>query len=135
MNRRSFIRPAFLLASILALNPVLLAAAQSDAGSDSGSLAGNWNMVSISPSGESIEWKLNIKQQNGALTATVANEDGETAAKDFKVDGKKVHLITTYKGDEYDIDVQLEGQKLAGKWKGGDDSGVTTGTKSESPAK
>ncbi len=135
MNRRSFIRPAFLLASILALHPVLLVAAQSDAGSDSGSLAGNWNMVSISPSGESIEWKLNIKQQNGALTATVANEDGKTAAKDFKVDGKKVHLITTYKGDEYDIDVQLEGQKLAGKWKGGDDSGATTGTKSETLAK
>ena len=92
-------------------------------------------MASISPSGESIEWKLNIKSQNGVFTATVVADEGETPAKDFKVDGKKVHLVTVYQGSEYDIDLQFDGQKLAGTWKGGDDSGKTTGIKSETATK
>ena len=135
MNRRSHILHTFLIVSALALCAVLPLAAQSEAGSDSANLTGNWSMVSITPSGESIEWKLNIKQENGVFTGTVVNEDGEKSAKDFKVNGKKVHLLTLYQGGEYDIDLEFDGQKLTGKWKGGDDSGTTTGTKSATPAK
>jgi hypothetical protein len=92
-------------------------------------LAGKWNMHSTTPDGNDVYWTLSITYKDGSYSATLASDDGETAAKDFKVDGLKIHLRAPYQGHEYDIDLKLVDGKLLGTWSGNGDSGETKGEK------
>ncbi len=95
----------------------------------SSQLTGKWNMISTSPDGDEIPWTLSITNDDGKYNATVEGNAGLSPAKDFKVDGTKVHLRTTYQDQDYDIDLKLEENKLTGTWSGNGDSGPTKGTK------
>jgi hypothetical protein len=95
----------------------------------SDALAGKWKMLSVTPDGGDIAWTLSITESSGKYAATVASADGETPVKDFRVDGNKVHFRTPYQGEEYDIDLKLEGNRLTGTWSGNGDSGQTKGEK------
>lgn len=101
-----------------------MAWAQSSSG-----LAGKWKMTSVTSDGNDIAWTLSITNSDGKYAATVATPDGETAVKDLRVDGNKVHFRTPYQGEEYDIDLTLQGDKLNGTWSGNGDSGQTKGEK------
>ncbi len=92
-------------------------------------LPGKWNMVSLTPDGDQIAWTLSIANGDGKYSATVDGNDGPSAAKDLKVEGSKVHFRTTYQDEDYDIDLKLDGDKLAGTWSGNGNSGETRGTK------
>jgi len=92
-------------------------------------LAGKWNMVSLTPDGDQVTWTLSIANNDGKYSGTVDGADGQSPAKDLKVDGEKVHLRTTYQDEDYDIDLKLEGDKLTGTWSGNGSSGETRGTK------
>ena len=59
----------------------------------------------------------------------MGSDEGESAAKDFKVEGSKIHLRAPYEGEEYDIDLKLVDGKLTGTWSGNGDSGQTKGEK------
>jgi hypothetical protein len=111
---------AFLLAAVLCTG---MADAQDD------QLAGKWKMDSGTPDGNDVYWTLSITYKDGNYSAMLNTDDGETTAKDFKVDGSKVHLRAPYQGEEYDIDLKLVDGKLVGTWSGNDDSGVTKGEK------
>lgn len=95
----------------------------------SSTLAGKWKMISVTSDGNDIAWTLSITNSDGKYAATVAIADGETPAKDLRVDGNKVHFRTPYQGEEYDIDLTLQGDKLNGTWSGNGDSGQTKGEK------
>jgi hypothetical protein len=92
-------------------------------------LAGKWKMVSVTPDGNNIDWTLSVTNSDGKYAATVVGADGEAPVKDLRVDGNKVHFRTPYQGEEYDIDLKLEGNKLSGTWSGNGDSGQTKGEK------
>lgn len=97
-------------------------------------LAGKWNMVSVTPDGDQLNWVLQVKHENGTYTATIDGEDGSNPAKDFRVENGKVHFRTTYQDQDYDIDLTVEENKLVGTWSGNGDSGETKGTKATGPA-
>jgi hypothetical protein len=86
-------------------------------------------MVSFTPDGDQVNWTLSIAQENGKYSAIVDGSDGESAAKDVKVDGANIHLRTSYQDEDYDIDLKLDGDKLTGTWSGNGNSGETKGTK------
>lgn len=86
-------------------------------------------MVSLTPDGDQVNWTLSITRADGKYSATVDGSDGESAAKDLKVDGTNIHLRTSYEDEDYDIDLKLEGDKLTGTWSGNGNSGETKGTK------
>lgn len=92
-------------------------------------LAGKWKMVSSSPDGNEIPWTLTIKLANGKYDATCVTDAGEQAVKDLNVDGHKLHFRVPYQGEDYDIDLKLEGGSLAGTWSGSSGSGATKGQK------
>ena len=96
------------------------------------SLAGMWQMTSETPNGDSLDWKLTIKQQDGKWTATSGTDQGENTAKDFTVSGNKIHFKTPYQDQDYDIDLTLTGDTLQGTWSGGSDSGKTSGKRASS---
>jgi|SRR4051794_29755467 hypothetical protein len=92
-------------------------------------LTGRWNMVSTTPEGSDIAWTLSITYKDGTYGAMIGGDEGETAPKDLKVEGSKVHMLVPYHGGEYDIDLSLKEDKLAGTWSGNGDSGPTKGEK------
>jgi hypothetical protein len=111
---------AFLLAAALSTG---IAYAQDD------QLAGKWKMDSTTPDGNDVYWTLSITYKDGSYSAMIGSEKGEAAARDFKVDGSKIHLRAPYQGEEYDVDLKLVDGKLVGTWSGNGDSGETKGEK------
>lgn len=126
--RRSFLT-CCALAACLALTPATLPA-QSQ--SDSAKLAGAWNMNSLTPDGDTVPWKLTLKQQDGKWTGSIASEQGENPISNVKVEGAKIHFTTPYQGEYYDQVLQLEDGKLVGTWSGNGNSGKTTGERAGS---
>ncbi len=108
---------------------VLLAACSMAWAQSSSALAGKWKMTSVTSDGNDIAWTLSITNTDGKYAATVASADGETSVKDLRVNGNKIHFRTPYQGEEYDIDLTLQGDKLNGTWSGNGDSGQTKGEK------
>jgi hypothetical protein len=96
-------------------------------------LTGKWNMVSVTPDGDQISWVLRINHENGNYAATVEGNDGTSPAKDFRLESGKIHLRTTYQDQDYDIDLNIEENRLVGTWSGNGDSGETKGTKAVGP--
>lgn len=92
-------------------------------------LTGKWQMDSTTPDGNDVYWTLSITYKDGNYSATLGSSEGETAAKEFKVDGSKIHLRAPYQGEEYDVDLKLVDGKLVGTWSGNGDSGETKGEK------
>ncbi len=122
MTQRKMYRiAALLLAAFIAV----VAAA----GQDAKALAGKWNMVSETED-EPIKWTLVLKETDGKLTALLATDGGEEAAKDFSYADGVLKFKAPYQGNYYDIELKAVGDTLAGTWSGDGNSGKTSGTKS-----
>ena len=86
-------------------------------------------MASVTPEGDKIPWNLTITYAAGKYSATLGSDQGESPAKDFKVDGDTVTFTSAYEGEDYEIKLHLDGDKLSGTWSGGGDSGTATGAR------
>ncbi|MBV8809984.1 MAG: hypothetical protein JO033_15035 [Acidobacteriaceae bacterium] len=92
-------------------------------------LAGKWKMVSTTPDGSEFPWTLVISYQDGKYNGTIQSEQGDVAAKDFKVDGTTVTLTGVYQDNDYQVRLKLMDGKLKGSWSGGGDTGDIRGEK------
>jgi hypothetical protein len=92
-------------------------------------LVGKWNMTSKTPDGDQVAWTLTITYADGKYAATSSAGEGEGQVSDLKVDGANVHFRVPYQGNQYDIDLKLDGDSLVGTWSGGGSSGETKGQK------
>jgi len=91
-------------------------------------LLGKWNMTSETE-GDSVQWTLVLKETDGKLVAALAAGDNEIPAKDFSYTDGVLKFKVPYQGEEYDIELKANAEKLSGTWSGGGGSGRTTGTK------
>jgi hypothetical protein len=98
----------------------------------SSEITGKWSMVSITPDGDQIPWTLSINNDNGTYTATIEGDEGQSPARDIKVDGATVHFRTTYHDEDYDVELKLQENRLVGTWSGNGESGETRGTRNSS---
>jgi hypothetical protein len=117
------------MAACLALAPATLPA---ESQPDAAKLVGAWNMNSLTPDGDSVPWKLTLKQQDGKWVGSIASDQGQNPISNVKVDGTKIHFTTPYQGEYYDQDLELQGGKLVGTWSGNGNSGKTTGERAAS---
>ena len=117
------------LYAVLAALALTLGLSANLAWADDAGLAGNWKMVSTSPDGNEIPWNLAISYADGKYAGTIKSDQGDLAAKNFKVDGTNVTLTVTYQDNDYEIRLKLVDGKLKGTWSGGGDSGDTHGEK------
>ncbi len=84
-------------------------------------------MVSSTSDGQEIPWTLTISDENGKYSAVSTADSEDNDAKDLKIEGGKIHFRIPYKGEEYDIDLRLNGDVLTGTWSGNGASGETKG--------
>lgn len=96
-------------------------------GQQSDPLLGKWKMSSTTPDGDQVPWTLTITYADGKYSATSAAGEGEGPVSELKVNGTKLHFRVPYQGNEYDIDLKLDGDSLVGTWSGGGSSGETKG--------
>jgi len=96
---------------------------------DHKSLVGKWSMTSETE-GDAIHWTLVLKDtDDGKLTASLVAGDNEVPAKDCTYTDGVLRFKAPYEGEDYDIELKADGDKLTGTWSGGGGSGRTTGTK------
>ncbi|MBV9157193.1 MAG: hypothetical protein JO097_13100 [Acidobacteriaceae bacterium] len=119
----------------VALCLMILLSSSAARAQQSDALAGKWNMVSSTDDGNQIPWTLSITYVDGKYGASASTDSGENPVKDLKVEGKTVHFRVPYQGQDYDIDLKLVGEKLAGSWSGNGGSGDTKGEKASAPTK
>lgn len=93
-------------------------------------LVGKWKMLSTTPDGDQVPWKLTITYADGKYSATAGTDQGEDAVNELKVDGAKIHFRVPYHGNEYYLDLKLDGDSLVGAWSGQGSTGDTKGQRS-----
>lgn len=109
---------------------VLIVTTASALAQDYKTLVGKWSMTSETE-GDPVAWTLVLKEVDGHLTATLGIDGGTPAVKDFTYTNGVLKFKVPYQGEYYDIELKANGEKLDGKWSGGNgDSGKTSGTKS-----
>jgi hypothetical protein len=116
----------------LALATVLLAI--SAFAQDYKSLLGKWLMTSETDS-DSVHWALILKEDGGKLTALLTSDDGEQPVRDFSYTDGVLKFKVPYEGEEYDIELKADGDRIDGTWSGGGNSGKTSGTKAAADTK
>ncbi len=79
-----------------------------------------------------VEWTLTLKDADGKLTAFLTTDGSEVPARDFTYSDGTIKFIAPYQGQDYNIELKAQGDKLQGTWSGGGSDGKTTGTKSKS---
>jgi hypothetical protein len=98
---------------------------------DRSALIGKWNMTSESDDG-SVAWTLTIKEDGGKLMALLAADGPETPARNLTFSDGVLKFVAPYQGEDYDIVLKLQADRLVGSWSGGGNDGKTTGTKAKS---
>lgn len=128
---RSSVSLKFLVAIIFCFVPVVLSTGTAR-GQKTDPLVGKWSMTSTTSDGDEIPWSLTFSYANGKYSATSSYDQGEGPVKDLVVEGSKIHFRVPHEGDDYDIDLKLNGGSLVGTWSGNGMSGGTKGHKAAS---
>jgi hypothetical protein len=119
LKRLAFLFCVFAISGLLSL--------QAQDKPDPAKFVGAWKMIALTPDGDTVPWRLTLKQQEGKLVGVIVDDDGESPIKDLTLTGLKLHFTTPYDGETYDQDLELQGEKLVGTWSGNGNSGKTTG--------
>jgi hypothetical protein len=116
---------------LLLLVGMRAASAQSTGSSESEhqALLGTWDMTSEVDGGDPVKWVLILRDQDGKLQGLLTTDGGEQPAKDFALADHTIHFKAPYQGEEYLIELKLDGAHLSGTWSGDGNSGNTTGVK------
>jgi len=91
-------------------------------------VAGAWECVSITPDGDELHTTLTVIEADGKITATLKGDDGEWTVSKVKFENNVLSFTVTRDAD-YDVTMNLDGDKLDGKWAGNGISGKISATR------
>ena len=113
------------LCAIAALAFVALPTAGLAAGN---AVAGAWDCVSVTPDGDELHNTLTVTEADGKLNATLKGDDGEWALSKVKFENNVLSFTVTRDAD-YEVTMNLDGDKMDGKWAGNGISGKISATR------
>jgi len=111
--------------AVLALTLVALAMPVLAAGS---AVAGSWECVSITPDGDELHTMLTVIEADGKLSATLKDDDGDWTVSKVKFENNVLTFTVTRDAD-YDVTMNLDGDKMDGKWAGNGIGGKISATR------
>lgn len=92
-------------------------------------VAGVWECVAITPDGDEMHITLTVTEADGKLSATLAGEDADYKVSNLKFDGKVLTFTAARDYQDYTVTLNVDGDKMDGKWSGAGDSGKITATR------
>lgn len=91
-------------------------------------VAGSWVCVSTNPDSDDLHWTLTVNELDGKLNASLVMENGDDwKLTKLKFDGKVLSFIATLESEDYTVTLNVDGDKMEGKWAGGGENGKITG--------
>jgi len=119
-NQNYVVRYAVLAFALLALATPALAAGSA--------VAGSWECVSITPDGDEMHTMLTVIEADGKLSATLKDDDGEWTVSKVKFENNVLSFTVTRDAD-YEVTMNLDGDKMDGKWAGNGMNGKISATR------
>ena len=93
-------------------------------------VVGTWDCVAVPDQGDTSNWTLVVKEVEGKLTGTLTSSDGaELPLVDPKLDGDRFVFAVMVNEEKYTAENKVSGDKLEGRYKGAQATGVFRGTK------
>jgi hypothetical protein len=90
---------------------------------------GKWRFTATDNEGNDSQWVLELKTQDGKLTGTLTGDQGELPLIDPKADDTSITFKVVLNDVTYNVDLKVDGDKLEGKFTGGEASGTIKGTR------
>jgi len=115
----SLVRCLLVVLALLALATAALAA---------NSVAGAWECVSVTPDGDELHTTLTVTEADGKLDAKLVGDDGEWTVSKVKFENNVLTFTVTRDAD-YEVTMNLDGDKMDGKWAGNGISGKISATR------
>ena len=122
VHRQNYRLFPFLIAPLVL---IALAVAAMAAGS---AVTGAWDCVSVTPDGDEMHTTLTITEADGKLSAKLVGDDGEWDVSKLKFENNVLSFTVTRDAD-YEVTMNLDGDKMDGKWAGNGISGKITATR------
>jgi hypothetical protein len=119
-NQNYLVRYAVLALTLLALATAALAAGSA--------VAGSWECVSITPDGDELHTMLTVIEADGKLSATLKDDDGEWTVSKLKFENNVLTFTVTRDAD-YEVTMNVDGNKMDGKWAGNGIGGKISATR------
>jgi hypothetical protein len=113
-------RFALLALALLALVTPVLAAGSA--------VAGSWECVSITPDGDELHTMLTVTEADGKLSATLKDDDGDWTVSKVKFENNVLTFTVTRDAD-YGVTLNVDGDKMDGKWAGNGIGGKFSATR------
>ncbi len=80
-------------------------------------VAGDWDCVSVTPDGDEIHSTLTVTTADGKVAAKLVGDDGEWTLSKVKFESNVLTFTVTRDAD-YEVTMNLNGDKMDGKWAG-----------------
>lgn len=119
-NQKCLARYAVLAFALLALATPALAAGSA--------VAGSWECVSVTPDGDELHTMLTVIEADGKFSATLKDDDGEWTVSKVKFENNVLSFTVTRDAD-YEVTMNLDGDKMDGKWAGNGIGGKISATR------
>ena len=119
-NQKYLARYAVLALAVLALATPALAAGSA--------VAGSWECVSVTPDGDELHTMLTVIEADGKFSATLKDDDGEWTVSKVKFENSVLSFTVTRDAD-YEVTMNLDGDKMDGKWAGNGIGGKISATR------
>ena len=92
-------------------------------------VVGTWDAVGTDEAGQSSNWTLIVKEDDGKLAGTLSGDPGEFPIVDAKLDGNSFTFKVIVNEATYTVETTIDGKKFDGKYKGPEAAGTLKGTK------
>lgn len=97
-----------------------------------GNLAGSWDFVAKSSSGETYDLTLYLRETDGKVSGDLGNYEGSIPLEKVQVEEDSLKFdITTPEGITYSADLSVKGETMEGSYSGTDGSSGTITAKKE----
>jgi hypothetical protein len=91
--------------------------------------AGKWKLTATDAQGNDSEWVLELKTEDGKVTGTLTGDQGVLPLIEPKADDHSISFQVALDDVTYAVDLAVDGDKITGKYKGGEASGTIKGSR------